>query len=146
MNTQPFSQTNQMMELFCEYLSVRSIQLCVLIMWRTRFRVNPHFLNITELLARNKCNIWRLSKCNGTRTHNHLVHKQTPNHFPKLGKWLSCVVSTYMYGALDCVFLSCHLRLSEWMHTLKIPECQGNPWLKQAQYLKFKWRQWDSNT
>ena len=32
--------------------------------------------------------------------------------------WLSCVVSTYLYGAFDCMFLSCHVRVSEWIHTL----------------------------
>ena len=31
-----------MNELCCEYLSVRCIWLCVLIMSRTRLRVNPH--------------------------------------------------------------------------------------------------------
>ena len=28
----------------------------------------------------------RLSDCNGTRTHNHLVCKRTPNHLAKLAK------------------------------------------------------------
>ena len=26
----------------------------------------------------------------------------------------------------DHIFLSCHVRVSEWMHTLQLPECQGN--------------------
>ena len=60
----------------------------------------------------------RLSDCNGTRTHNHLIRKRTLNHFAKLAKWLSCVVSTYLSGAFDCMFLSCHVRVSEWIHTL----------------------------
>ena len=51
--------------------------------------------------------------CNWTRTHNHLVHKRTLNHLAKLAKRLSCVVSTYLYGAFDCMFLSCHVRVSE---------------------------------
>ena len=50
-----------------------------------------------------------LSDCNGTRTHNHLVYKRTLNHLAKLAKWLSCVVSTYLYSAFDCMFLSCHV-------------------------------------
>ena len=37
-------------------------------------------LNVKELLARNRCDIWRLSDFNGTRTHNHLVRKRTINH------------------------------------------------------------------
>ena len=32
----------------------------------------------------------------------------------------------------DCMFLSCHVRVSEWIHTLSLPECQGTPCSKQA--------------
>ena len=63
------------------------------------------------------------------------------NHLAKLVKWLSCVVSTYLYGAFDCILLSCHICLSEWICTLQLPECQGTSCLKQAWYLKFKWQQ-----
>ena len=42
MNIQPFSPTGQMIEMCCEYLSLRFIWLYVLIMSRTRFKVNPH--------------------------------------------------------------------------------------------------------
>ena len=75
-------------------------------------------LSVKELLARNRREIWSLSDCNGTRTHNHLIRKRTLNHLVKLAKWLSCVVSTYLYGAFDCMFLSCHVCVSEWIHTL----------------------------
>ena len=75
-------------------------------------------LNIKELLARSRREIWSLSDCNWTRTHNHLVHKRTLSHLAKLANWLSCVLSTYLYGAFDCMFLSCHVRVSEWIHTL----------------------------
>ena len=75
-------------------------------------------LNVKELLARNRREIWSLSDCNGIRTHNHLICKRTLNHLAKLAKWLSCVVSTYLYGAFDYMFLSCHVRVSEWIHTL----------------------------
>ena len=41
----------------------------------------PHScLNVKELLAPNRCDIWSfwiLSNCNGTRTHNHLARKRT---------------------------------------------------------------------
>ena len=47
-----------------------------------------------------------LSECNWTRTYNHLVRKQTLNH---LAKWLSCVMSTYLYGAFDYVFIMSHM-------------------------------------
>ena len=43
-------------------------------------------LNVKELLARNTRDIWGLSDCNGTRTHNHLVRKRTFNHLGKLAK------------------------------------------------------------
>ena len=55
-------------------------------------------LNVKELLAQNRLNIWSLSDCNGTQTHNHVVHKRTLNYLAKLAKWLSSVVSTYLYG------------------------------------------------
>ena len=50
---------------------------------------------------------------NGTQTHKHLVRKRTLNHSAKLAKWLSYVVSTYLYGVLDCMLLSCHVLVSE---------------------------------
>ena len=61
-----------------------------------------------------------LSDCNLTRTHNHLVRKRKPNHLAKLAffKWLSCVVSTYLYVAFDSMILSCHLLVLEGMYTL----------------------------
>ena len=100
-------------------------------------------LHVKELLARNRRDIWRLSDCNGTRTHNHLVRKRTLNHLAKLSKWLSSAVSTSLYGAFDCVVLSCHVPVWEWIHTLQLPECQGTPCWKQAPYLKIKWLQRD---
>ena len=102
-------------------------------------------LNVKELLARSRRHIWRLSDCNGTRTHNHLVRKRTLNHLAQLAKWLSCVVSTYLYGAFDCMFFLSHVRVWEWIRTLQLPECQGTPFSKQASYLKIKWLQRDSN-
>ena len=58
-------------------------------------------LNVKELLARNRLDIWRLSDCNGTWTHNHLVRKRTLNHLVKMAKSLSCVA--YLYGTFDCI-------------------------------------------
>ena len=52
-------------------------------------------LNVRELLARRRREIWSLSDCNWTRTHNYLVHKRTLSHlaklasFASLAKWLS---------------------------------------------------------
>ena len=116
-------------------------------MSRTRLRVNPHSIVVliqgTPCLkqAQNLKFTW-LQRDSNTQP---LVRKRTLNHLVKLTNWLSCVVSTYLYGAFYCVFLSCHVCVSECNHTLKLPECQGTPCPKQVQYLKFKWLQWDSN-
>ena len=44
-----------------------------------------------------------IDDCNGTRTHNHLVRKRRLNQLAKLAKSLSCVVSTYLFDAFDCM-------------------------------------------
>ena len=75
-------------------------------------------LNVKELLVQCRREIWSLSDYNYTRNHNHLVYKRTLNHLAKLAEWLSCVVSTYLYSAFDYLFLSCHVQVSEWIHTL----------------------------
>ena len=47
-------------------------------------------LNVKELLAWSRCEIWSLSDCNWTRTHNQLVQKWTLNHLTKLGQFTAC--------------------------------------------------------
>ena len=104
-----------MIKLCCEYLSPRCIRLNVIIMSRTSFRVYPHsivWLNVKDFLATSRCYIWSLSNSNEIRTHSHLVRKRTINHLVKLAKWLSCVVSTYLYGVF--IIISC--RVLEWTH------------------------------
>ena len=44
----------------------------------------------------------------------------------------------------DCMFLSCHVCVSEWIQTLYLPEYQRIPCSKQAWNLKFKWMQLDN--
>ena len=61
------------------------------------------WLNVKELLARNRREIWRWSDCNGTRTQNHLVLKRTLNHLVKLAKWLRSPQSTYLHTVFDCI-------------------------------------------
>ena len=41
-------------------------------------------LNVKELLARSRCEIWSLSECNWTWTQKHLVCKRTSHHLAKL--------------------------------------------------------------
>ena len=71
-NTQPFSEIGQMIELFSEYLSLRCIWLCVIIMSRTSFRVNLHpivCLNVKKRLVQSRRHFWSLSDSNSeTRT------------------------------------------------------------------------------
>ena len=98
-------------------------------------------LNVKVLLARSMSEIWSLSDCNSTRTHNNLVGKRKLKDLAKLTKWLSCVLSTYLYSAFDCVFFWCHLHVSEWIYT----EYQGAPSSKKATNLKVKWLPLDSN-
>ena len=81
-------------------------------------------LNVKELLAWNWREIWSLSDCNRTRTHNHLVCKWTLNHLAKAAKWLSCVVSTCLYDAFDCMFLSSGGRYS--FYILMVYVCISN--------------------
>ena len=147
MNTEPFGQTDQMIELSCEYLSIRCILLCIIVYYYV-FQSELSFYipkKVKELLALNKRNIWRLSDYNWIWNHNHLFPKQTLNNFSKLTKWLSWVVSTYLYGAFDCILFSCHVRISEWIYTIYLPECHGTPSSKQVRFLEIKWLQLDSN-
>ena len=138
-----------MIELTCEHLSVRCIWLYLLLISRRHCRVNPHYilyicLNVKELFAPNKHNICSFSDKNGTRNYNHLVPKRTLKHLVKLTKWLKWVLSTYLYSEFHCMFLSCRVRIPEWIHTLYLPQFQGTPCSKQARYLKWKWLQQES--
>ena len=103
------------------------------------------WLNVKELLAPSRHEIWSWSDCNCTRTQNHLSGKRTLNHLVQLPEWLKFFLSSYLYGAIDCMLLWCHIRILEGIDTLQFPECEGNPCWRQAQYLKFKWLQLDSN-
>ena len=64
------------------------------------------YLNVKELIARSRREIWRLSDCNWTQTHNHLVQKQTHNHLAKLNKWLSCIVSSFSFLVYYILYFS----------------------------------------
>ena len=99
------------------------------------------FVNIMELLARSSREIWDLTNSNWNGTQNHLVCKQKPIQLAKLTKWWGCVLSTCLYGTLDCIFLSCDLRIPQWIHTLYLPECEGNPWWSRCEI----WSLSDSN-
>ena len=75
-------------------------------------------LNVKKLLLRNRYNTRTLSDYNWNRTNNQLDPKGTSNHLVKLTKRLSSFVSSYLYGAFNCMFLSCHIRVAEWLDTI----------------------------
>ena len=104
------------------------------------------FVNGKEVLTQNRRNISTLCDCKGTSTYKKLVPKWTFDLLAKLTQWLSCVVSTYLYGAFNYVLLSCHVRVPECIHTLCFHEYQGTSCSKQARYLKFKWFQCNLNS
>ena len=60
------------------------------------------YLDIRELLARNRCDIWKLSGCNGIQIHSHLVCKWTLNHLATLvvEETYSCII----YSQLQIIF------------------------------------------
>ena len=86
-------------------------------------------LNVKELFAQNRRKSWSLSDCNWTRPHNQLVGKRTLKHLAKQTKWMSCVVTTYLYGAFDCMFLSCHVQVQ----LRSLEKCIS--WKKNKKYL-----------
>ena len=47
-------------------------------------------------------------------------------------------------NSLNCMFLSWHVRVSEWIHTPYLLKFQGTPCSKQTRNLKFYWMQLDS--
>ena len=98
-----------------EYLSVQCIWVYVIIMSRMHFRVNLH--SIVAWMSRTpwleQVRIWMLNESNGIRTHSYLVCKETLNYLAKLAKRMRYVVSTYLYGAFECMLLSCYVRGSE---------------------------------
>ena len=75
-------------------------------------------LNIKSFFSWSERVMWCLSDCNWTWSQNQLVRKRTLNHLAELAKWLSCVLSTYLYGTFDRMFLPYHVNVSEWLSLL----------------------------
>ena len=92
-------QTGQIIELCCEYLSVRLTVCSYHVTYAFQSKSTLHScLNVKELLARSRGKIWSLSDCNWTRTHNHLVRKRTLSHLAKLAKWLVSLTPSVSRG------------------------------------------------
>ena len=83
------------------------------------------YLNVKELIALNRSNIWSLSDCNGIGTQKHLVHKQTYYHLAKLAilaKSLSvCLQSRCLWVRIQlqsCKLLKMCFRNWKWVVTV----------------------------
>ena len=112
------------------------------LLWISREGLWPLLKIISHLLQKG----FKISDSNGIRTHHHLVCTRTLNkHRIFFIKWLRCVERIYLYSAFGYLLLLYHVRVSHWIYTLKIPECQGTPRPTQVQYLKLKWKQQDSD-
>ena len=124
---------NHLAKLAKWYLPVRCIWQYVIIISRITFRVNPRSVvcvNFKELLVRSRRHSWSLSDSNEVQTHNHIVGKRTRRHIARLAKWVSCVVSTYIYGAFDCMVLLCRVRVPELIQILQLAWMSRNSLLE----------------
>ena len=73
-------------------------------------------LNVKELLAWSRHEIWSLSDCNWSRTQNHLLRKRTLNHLAKLALWPNGWM--FVYELSDSGFDSSCSHLSKWWFCL----------------------------
>ena len=92
--------------------------------------------NVKELLAQSRCEIWSLSDCNCTWTHNHLVRKKPLKHLAKLALFIFLMFNDWAVlwvlicsVHFDCIFLSCHVGVSEWIHTKWLSVRLRTKWL-----------------
>ena len=113
-NTQPFSQSDQMIALCCECLSVQCIRLHVITMLCTCFRVNLHAIiacmSRNSLLQTGAISVWVAvfsisTQLNRRHSLNSLLMTQF-NHLASLADWSSVCLRTK-----SCGFESycCHL-------------------------------------
>ena len=109
-----------------EYLSVQYIWLFDIIMsYAFQSESTIYFFPIVnKLYAQSRRNISTLSDWNRTQTYNHIVRKATLNHLASRNKSLSRVQSTYIHSVFDRMLSSCQVRISQWMHTLGLPQYQ----------------------
>ena len=87
---------------------------CTLLSCHVRFQGKStlySFLNVKELLAGNRYNIWSLSDHNGIRTHNYLNHKRTLNHLAELASHFNFRHCTYLEQGLPWHSDSCKVEI-----------------------------------
>ena len=98
-------------------LCKKTFLLYVLTMSPTCFRVNPLYscLNIKELLVRSRREIWSLSDCNWTRTHNHLAQPLASSaKCSSVRLWTKWLWARVQLQSLKTKRVSCWLWLSLW--------------------------------
>ena len=94
-------------------------------------------LNVKELLAQSRCNIWSLNDWNWTRTKNHLVHKGTLNHLAELAEWLSCSECLSVWCISLYVLITSPTRFRVLPHSV-VAWMSKNSLLEKSWILKFK--------
>ena len=93
------------------------------------------YLNVKELLVRNRRDVWSLSDSNGIRTHNHLVRKRTLNYLAKLAVWLASLAK-WLNVRLRTKWLRfgiplLSLKLCSIIYESEgISSCEWNKWMK----------------
>ena len=104
-----------MIDMRYEYLYLQCISLYVFVMSRTNFRLNPQSIVVWKfslsLLEKGAKSEVYATAIILELTIILRVNEHSTN-WPKGTKWLGCDVSTYLYNAFDCTFLSCHVRIS----------------------------------
>ena len=103
------------------------------------------WLNVKEIIARKRREIWSLNEYNWTGTNNNFVCKKNTQLFRQTGQMIDLSCEYLSVRCIDCIFFSCHLRISERIQTLYWPERQGICCSKLAPNLKFKWPPLDWN-
>ena len=86
------------------------------------------FFYYSNFLPTKKCTQQLTLNINNIKTETNCNGIQTLKHLAKLANWLTCVVSTYLYIAFYCMFLSCHvcdwpIWLNSWVFVYKLSGC-----------------------
>ena len=75
------------------------------------------FLNIKELLATNRRDIWSLSNCSRSQFHNHSFHEGTPNHLVPLEHKIDLPFSCKRWTSTKIIRLELSQKL--WLYSNK---------------------------
>ena len=95
-----------------QYKSLLRIWLYVHIILHTRLRLNSHFIVTFKMRS---CPLERRAMSEDWTTATRL--EAITAYLTKKAKWFSCVLSTNLYGAFDCMLLLCQVGVSELIHT-----------------------------